>query len=237
MATVAGRKWWRSGPPSGSPGADVLAQLYGAGKSYAEIGTEFGVTATTVMRWMRKAGIQARTPSEATRLGSPKRVITDEYREKLRANAALARAAITAESRKKHAEKMRGRSPANKGRPWTPEQRAKLRASRDNPEYREKHAAAKRGALGPNWRGGVSGDADSLSSWEWRQARLACYERDRWKCRDCGVKCGSRGPNRIQAHHVIRRRDGGGDELENLLTLCASCHHKREHRFKNALFA
>ena len=33
---------------------------------------------------------------------------------------------------------------------------------------------------------------------------------------------------RIQAHHIVSRRHGL-DELENLLTLCASCHDS-EHR-------
>jgi 5-methylcytosine-specific restriction endonuclease McrA len=42
---------------------------------------------------------------------------------------------------------------------------------------------------------------------------------------------------KIACHHVIRRRDGGTDELSNLVTLCASCHMRREARYSTALFA
>ena len=74
---------------------------------------------------------------------------------------------------------------------------------------------------------------------------IECYIRDNGKCQDCGVKCLSKAeakrrnlPHRIvQAHHIIARRNGGGDELSNLVTLCVSCHHKRERRYADALFA
>jgi len=82
------------------------------------------------------------------------------------------------------------------------------------------------------WRGGKDPTDPRLKHWSWKQARAACYERDNWTCRDCGVKC--RNKVRIQAHHIVPRRLGGGDELENLVTLCAGCHRKREAKIAAA---
>lgn len=46
----------------------------------------------------------------------------------------------------------------------------------------------------------------------------AVYLRDRWKCRYCGSR------NSLHPHHVIFKSQGGTDTMDNLLTLCASCH-------------
>jgi 5-methylcytosine-specific restriction endonuclease McrA len=194
---------------------------------------KYGVSKTCVMRWIRAAGIEVRSPSERSKIGSPKRVITEEYREKLRANIAKGRAAVTAESRKKQGLSQRGRVAPNKGKKWTAEHRALQIALRTTPEYREKLSRSKRGEANGMWRGGKNPTDKRLKHWSWKQARAACYERDNWTCRDCDVKC--RNQVRIQAHHVIPRRLGGGDELENLVTLCAGCHRSREARFADAL--
>ena len=121
-------------------------------------------------------------------------------------------------------------------RTWSPELRAKHMKTRATPEYREKLAAAKRGEKSHLWRGGITDpEACRLAGHEWRLRRQECYARDNWTCQDCGVKC--RNKVRIQAHHVVPRRHGGGDELGNLVTLCASCHQGRERRYADALFA
>lgn len=221
---------------SGSPGGDILHALYvDAEMSYAEIGQRYGVSNQTVMRWVKKAGITPRTRSEATKLGSPKRVITPEYRAKLAENLKKARANVTELSRKKQGLAQRGRTAPNKGKKWTPEERATHMAVRTTDEYREKIAVAHRGEKNGNWKDGASYHDPDLRTWTWKRARAACYERDGWTCQDCRVKCHN--GVRIQAHHIIPRRHGGGDELENLVTLCASCHRKREAKFADALIA
>lgn len=51
--------------------------------------------------------------------------------------------------------------------------------------------------------------------------RLATLLRDKCKCKMCnksGVK--------LEAHHIVFRSDGGKDTLNNLITLCHSCHSK-----------
>lgn len=228
------KKTWVSGPKSQSPGADVLRQLYVEERlSLEAIGQKYGVYRQTVRHWMDKAGIERRTTGQA-RTGI-KLVLTDEARDLRRQQAAEMRAKLTPESHAKRAAKMKGRTPPNKGKKASEETRAKMREIRSDPEYRRWQSERQKGEKSPLWRGGH--ESRSPRGWEWKQRRLECYERDRWTCQDCSVKCGSKGQSRIQAHHVVRRRDGGTDDLHNLVTLCASCHARREWRFADALFA
>ena len=47
--------------------------------------------------------------------------------------------------------------------------------------------------------------------------------RDRHQCLDCKRQ----GLKRVEVHHVIHLRDGGSDDMENLVTLCYECHRSR----------
>jgi 5-methylcytosine-specific restriction endonuclease McrA len=50
--------------------------------------------------------------------------------------------------------------------------------------------------------------------------RKLVLERDGWRCQDCGsVK-------NLQVHHLKTRSQLGGDTMQNLITLCVSCHAK-----------
>ena len=51
-------------------------------------------------------------------------------------------------------------------------------------------------------------------------ARAKAIERDSHKC----VICGS--SERLEVHHKKYRSDGGSDDMDNLVTLCAQCHIK-----------
>lgn len=53
-----------------------------------------------------------------------------------------------------------------------------------------------------------------------KKIATACFVRDGWKCRYPG--CKSR--NNLHPHHVQFKSHGGTDTLDNLLTLCNSCH-------------
>ena len=46
----------------------------------------------------------------------------------------------------------------------------------------------------------------------------ACFKRDGYRCRHCGDS------NGLHPHHVIFKSHGGRDALNNLLTLCHTCH-------------
>lgn len=58
--------------------------------------------------------------------------------------------------------------------------------------------------------------------------RAQVLHRDQFRCRCCGIR------ERLTLHHLIPRRDGGGNYRSNLLTLCARCHrgwHNAEARW------
>lgn len=52
----------------------------------------------------------------------------------------------------------------------------------------------------------------------WSAVRRATLARDGHRCRKCGAG------DDLQAHHKHERSLGGPDTLENLITLCGSCH-------------
>jgi hypothetical protein len=167
-------------------------------------------------------------------MGKP---LSDEHRKKNSANLVKARAAITSESRRRQGESMRGRPAWNKGKQLSDDHRRKLTELRADPEYRQRMRERFLGEKSPNWKGGVKSELNRrLDTAEWRRRRREVYERDNWMCQDCGCKCknsrdskmANQHKRKIQAHHIVARRNGGGDELSNLVTLCMSCHHKRE---------
>ncbi len=57
---------------------------------------------------------------------------------------------------------------------------------------------------------------------EYDELRKRVLDRDGWKCQCCGSR------KDLQVHHHVRRSQLGPDDLENLITLCASC-HRRQH--------
>ena len=48
-------------------------------------------------------------------------------------------------------------------------------------------------------------------------------QRDSWRCQNCGAS------QNLHVHHVIRRSKLGADALDNLITLCVSCHQMQHH--------
>ena len=59
--------------------------------------------------------------------------------------------------------------------------------------------------------------------------RIACLMRDEYTCQHCNTQ-----RIHLQAHHIVFREQGGKDTLNNLLTLCETC-HKRLHQGKITL--
>jgi 5-methylcytosine-specific restriction endonuclease McrA len=54
----------------------------------------------------------------------------------------------------------------------------------------------------------------------YRKLRIDVLERDGWRCQNCGTwEC-------LQVHHIRSRSALGDDATENLITLCADCHHQ-----------
>lgn len=69
------------------------------------------------------------------------------------------------------------------------------------------------------------------SSSEWQQLRHKRLKYDRYICNHCGVKClgKKRGQPSPHVDHVIDRKDRPDLQLDidNLQTLCDSCHSKK----------
>ena len=65
-----------------------------------------------------------------------------------------------------------------------------------------------------------------LDSESYRELHHQVLERDGWRCQVCGSM------QNLQVHHLKFRSQSGGDEEQNLITLCAEC-HEQMHRKAN----
>lgn len=112
----------------------------------------------------------------------------------------------------------KGRTPWNKGIPLTPEVKSKLSKSmkgRKSPNYIDGRSKL----LGPARYGD-----------DWDRIRYVVYCRDKFACQDCGVN-----GIRLDIHHKIPYLFSGDNSIENLTTLCRSCHAKVEHKIRKEL--
>lgn len=57
---------------------------------------------------------------------------------------------------------------------------------------------------------------------EWQILRDDVLRRDKWTCQRCLRKM--RAKRYLTAHHIVPRDKGGGNYMENLITLCTTCH-------------
>ena len=62
-----------------------------------------------------------------------------------------------------------------------------------------------------------------LDATSYRELQRQVLRRDGWRCQFCGSM------QNLQVHHLKFRSQSGGDEEQNLITLCAEC-HARAHR-------
>ena len=59
---------------------------------------------------------------------------------------------------------------------------------------------------------------------DWKCLRQEVFDRDKWRCRLCGTT------QQLTPDHIIKRSQGGDDNLANLWTLCADCHRRKDER-------
>lgn len=65
------------------------------------------------------------------------------------------------------------------------------------------------------WEGSTT-----LEKANWAELRLEVLARDRYRCTQCGST------ENLHVHHVCARKHHGPDQMDNLQTLCASCHRQ-----------
>lgn len=58
----------------------------------------------------------------------------------------------------------------------------------------------------------------------WDQIRKDVYSQDDYQCQECGARGGPYGSTELHAHHIVPLGSGGTNDMDNLITLCNSCH-------------
>ena len=85
--------------------------------------------------------------------------------------------------------------------------------------------------LNPDIEGKVYQQGKTYGFWN---DRYYIFARDNYTC----VICKGMSKDRVlQTHHIIQRKDGGSDRVDNLVTVCSTCHEKYhqgkiKHKFK-----
>jgi len=63
----------------------------------------------------------------------------------------------------------------------------------------------------------------------WRSVRKRSLARSGYRCESCGVN-----QPELYVHHILPRRDGGKDEMENTMVLCSKCHGRAHMMLRRA---
>lgn len=88
------------------------------------------------------------------------------------------------------------------------------------------HIGKNKGANNPRWKGGTSvlefEKTFGMSKGEWLKLVKIVRQRDKYICQYCGKH------NAFDVHHIIPRSVKIDNTLNNLITLCKSCHPKVE---------
>lgn len=74
-------------------------------------------------------------------------------------------------------------------------------------------------------RKALNNGVDFYNTKEWKTLRLTVLERDHYLCQSCLKKGLYVDGNQVD--HIIPRSQGGADTLNNLQTLCKSCHREK----------
>lgn len=90
---------------------------------------------------------------------------------------------------------------------------AESKTGSNNPMY------GKFGELNAGWTGGKV----TYRGKGWLSAREQARRRDGYKCQKCGAT------KHLEVHHIVPYRLTQDNSLDNLITLCHTCHEKVEH--------
>ncbi len=201
--------------------------MYSEGMTSRQIGAQVGIPYKTILRYLKKAGVQLRNPGYPLREQlANRRWLESEYAEKS-TTAIAAEIGCSAGSVALWLERhgIQARS--------TGSEPGHQRNSTD--ECRQKMSAARRGLLigskNPNWRGGIQLKHPERNRYRSKVWVKAVKDRDGWKCVECDAT------DRLHAHHIKRWKDHPElrYEISNGVTLCHECHelaHGRGFKFR-----
>jgi len=89
------------------------------------------------------------------------------------------------------------------------------------------HSSAMSSVGNPRWNGGHSG----YRGQDWQSIRKIVLKRDNYICQGCGMsngKCIEQFGGSLQIHHIISYAETKANYINNLISLCNSCHSKVE---------
>ena len=211
---------------------DWLTQQYiERNRSITEVADLARVSTTTLKKWLRKYGLKKPlgmrtrwTFANEGKLYADRAWLEEQYvfngldQASIAQLIGVSRHTIRAWVRKHGLQKRMGswsvgRTPWNKGKRYKA-------GWNHTPEMRQRLAEHKRGEKNPQWKGGVTKDAiTTRRGVEGLRPRI--LERDRYRCRLCGVHS-----KRLDMHHIIPvwARPDLVLEPDNIATVCRSCH-------------
>lgn len=187
------------------------------GMTARQIGATVGIPSKTILRYLKKAGVQLRNPGYPV-IGqlADREWLESEYIGKRKSTPTIA-AEVGCSNRsvclwlERHGIQARGVG-SEKGH------------KRTTDETRQKQSAARRGLLigpkNPNWRGGIQLKHPERNRYRAKMWVKAVKDRDDWKCVECDAT------DRLHAHHIEgwRSRPDLRYEISNGVTLCHECH-------------
>jgi hypothetical protein len=72
-----------------------------------------------------------------------------------------------------------------------------------------------------DWRERVYKRMENREPKNWHEIRRAVLERDNYRCFRCEIY----DRRMLSVHHLLPRSEGGGENMENLVSLCNECHN------------
>ncbi len=203
--------------------------------SIVTIGKNHNCSATPVKKWLDRLDFRTRGVAEALRgLKRP-----DEFK---RAVSKGMKGVNTWMLGRKSSEETKEKCRiASTGKRHTVESKKKISMARKGIKFSETHLLALSRShigknLGPdhwNWKGGAKTENMRIRrSPEYKQWRLAVFERDGFRCVGCGTVGGF-----LHAHHILHlaKYPEKAFDIDNGTTLCKECHAGVHPEMKNLL--
>jgi len=209
---------------------EELVGLYWQDKlSLHAIAKKFSKGTMTVHRWFKWLKIPRRSKNEGSILATA----SPEFAElKRQQTAQLWKDGVFGSE--EYRQKI---SDANTGRPRPDAREMCHRLWKDGTfggkEWRRKQSLSKRGEKCWRWRGGTI----NYRGPNWQEQRRKARKRDNYTCQDCGITEASLG-SELNVHHKHPYHEfddnwKAANELDNLISLCSSCHMKAEHEYES----